>query len=93
MPDYYSQLAQAIIKRQELLIGPLAWDQAASVEGLQVQDHVAVTVVSADPRTAINDLVERYSVIFGQAAVEVSKEAARPLMVNLLPEQRPSLLQ
>lgn len=93
MPDYYSQLAQTIIKRQELLIGPLAWDQAASVEGLQVQDHVSVAVVSSDPKETINELVERYSAIFGQAAVEVSKEAAAPLTINVLPEQLPSLLQ
>lgn len=91
MPDYYSQLAQAITIRQETLIGPLAWDQAASVNGIQVLDKSA-SVVSANPRETVDELIGRFSAIFGQAAVEVSKEAVAPLIVNSSPEQLPHLL-
>lgn len=92
MQDQYAELAEAIIKRQELLIGPLAWDRAAEVEGLKV-DHDTVVVVSSVPEHAIDDLVQQFSAIFGQAAVEVSKEAAAPLMSALPADHQPTLLR
>lgn len=92
MLDTYSPLAQAIIQRQELLIGPLAWEQAVAVDGLQIQDRT-VLVSALDPKRAIDNLVEQFRAIFGQAAVEVSKEAVAPLLVNLSPEQVPELLK
>lgn len=92
MSDDYSQLAQAIINRQATLIGSVAWEQASAVEGLQIQDHAAL-VVSPDPKEVVDDLVERFSNIFGQAAVEVSKDAAASITARLTPEQMPHLLK
>ena len=92
MEDFYSQLAQAIISRQEILIGPLAWDQAAAVTGLQVVDKTA-TVVSSTPKDVIDGLIEQYENIFGQAAVEVSKDAGARIIPHLTPEQLPELLK
>ena len=91
MPDY-AQLAVAIVSRQEMLIGSIAWEQAAQVKGLQVQDKL-ITVVSYEPKQAIDELVERFSNIFGPAAVEVSKDAVSNLVPQYTPDQLPDVLK
>ena len=35
----FPQIVTRIIREQELVIGPLAWDEARKVEGLQVLDE------------------------------------------------------
>ena len=85
MDDYYTQLATSIINTQEELIGSVAWQQASLVEGLIVNDHV-VKIVSLNPSGTIDGLVNQYGVIFGPAAVEVCKQAARRL-TQVNPEQ------
>lgn len=92
MSNDYSQLAQAIINRQASLIGSVAWEQASVVSGLQIHDEV-VLVQSPNPKAAINELVERFSNIFGPAAVEVSKDAATPFIARFSADQIPDLLK
>ena len=38
-PALFPQIAKRIIKEQELVIGPLAWEEARKVQGLQVVDQ------------------------------------------------------
>ncbi len=78
MEDYYTQLALAIIHSQEELIGSIAWQQASNVEGLHV-DHEHLEFISTDKADVINHLVGQYKSIFGQAAVEVCKQASRSI--------------
>jgi len=35
----FDQISVRIIKEQELIIGPLAWEEAKKVPGLKVVDH------------------------------------------------------
>lgn len=90
--DYYSEMANAIIKSQEELIGSIAWEQASNVEGLVVQDK-SVQVTSPMPQETLNNLVKIYEIIFGQAAVEVCKTAARRIGQGLDSEYFPASLR
>lgn len=76
MDDFYTQIVIAIIKSQEELIGSIAWDQAAMVDGLIVEGR-EVRFETSDPEQLVNDLVNQYSFIFGPAAVQVCASAAR----------------
>ena len=92
MEDYYTQLAVAIIKSQEELIGSISWDQASNVPGLVVVGH-DVHVEAVDPEQTINDLVSQYSFIFGPAAVQVCALAARRIAQTSNAGVLPALLR
>lgn len=89
--DVYSQIASKIIKQQEAVIGPLAREQAQKVNGLKFNgDNVAV---EGNKTQVLENLVEQYEHIFGQASVEVCKDAAKNLLSGLSPQQVPALLR
>lgn len=89
------QIAVRIIKEQELIIGPVAWEEARKVNGIHVVDSktAELTVDQANEKGIINDLVSRYEHFFGRAAREACKEAAAPLLADLSPSEIPSSLQ
>ncbi len=87
------QIPIRIIKEQELVIGPLAWDEARKVTGLTVdQGHSMVSVVG-DAKDVINRLVSQYERIFGKASHEVCREAVQDIVKTMLPEEVPSSLK
>ena len=92
----YEQLAIKIIKEQELLMGPVAWDQAGKVRGLRVIDS-KMGLVSIeednDGSLVINNLVDRFGNLFGRAGREVCKEAVSALVADLQPTQVPVSLK
>lgn len=78
MAVIHSQLAESIIKHQEGIIGPISWTQADKVSGLSVKDkNIAI---KGDGKQVIEDLVNQYATIFGQASVEACKDAVRKLI-------------
>jgi len=79
------QIAKRIIIEQELIIGPLAWQEAGKVNGVHIIDAKsgAVTVENGDSRLVIDKLVSQYERLFGRASREVCKEAAAPFLINL----------
>ncbi|MEK9181721.1 MAG: hypothetical protein AAB786_01750 [Patescibacteria group bacterium] len=82
-----------IIKEQELVIGPLAWEEATKVPGLMIdQSHSSVSF-SGDGKDIINRLVFQYERIFGQASHEVCREAVQDLIAEMPPEEIPSSLR
>ncbi len=90
------QIAGKIIKEQELIIGPLAWDEASHVKGLNVVDKKTGNVAlepGVGTQNVINDLVHKYEVLFGKAALEVCKAAAASLIADLQPSEVPSSLK
>ena len=90
------RIAGKIIKEQELIIGPLAWEEASHVNSLRVVDKDIGEVSieeAADERAVIDDLVKRYEVLFGRAAREVCKDAVVTLLADLEPSEVPSSLQ
>jgi len=89
------KIAIKIIKEQELIIGPVAWDQASKVKGLLITDQKsgAVSIENGNAAFVIDSLVGQYAHLFGQASIEVCKEAAFPLISSLLPSEIPSSLK
>jgi len=90
------QVASSIIKDQEKVIGPLAWDEAAQVTGLQILDRKTgkvEIVANSDHGKVIDDLVSQYVELFGRAAREACREAAAPLIAGLPAAEVPSSLK
>lgn len=88
--DVYSQIAVKIIAGQEAIIGPVAVEQASKVKGMTVNWSKQEVEISGNKVAAIEDLIQKYKELFGQISVEVSRQAAAPLMTqlpaNALPE-------
>lgn len=91
--DLYSQIAEKIIEQQEAVIGPIAVEQAKQVNELNVDWPQHQVSVSGDPQKAIDELVEQYKELFGQIAVQVSKEASAGVLAQLPADKRPKSLR
>ena len=91
----FPQIVIRIIKEQELVIGPLAWDEARKVQGIEVLDQKTgeISFQNGDVREIINNLVAQYEKIFGKASHEVCKEAVQDLIAEMPPEEIPSSLK
>lgn len=91
--DTILQIPLRIIKEQELVIGPLAWDEARKVSGLTVdQSHNSVSF-TGDSKDIVNRLVAQYERLFGRASHEVCKDAVQDLIAEMPPDQVPSSLK
>lgn len=89
----FPQIAIRIIKEQELVIGPLAWDEARKVAGLNFdQSHNSVSM-TGDSKDVINHLVAQYERIFGKASHAVCHDAVQDLIAEMSPEEIPSSLK
>ena len=80
----FNNIAQSIIKEQELVIGPLAWSEARKVSGLHIDvQGNDVTLEGGDPKATIDRLVSQYERLFGRASQEVCKEAAAGITATM----------
>lgn len=86
----YAPLATAIIKHQESIIGPLAWNEADKVSGLSVENKNVL--LSGDGKKILESLVRQYENLFGQASVEACKDAVRPLIAKEKTLEVPQIL-
>ena len=88
------QIATKIIKEQELIIGPIAWEEARRVPGVHVSDERKgdVTVENRDKKEVVNKLVHQYERLFGRASLEVCRSAVSNLIVSMPPSEVPSSL-
>ena len=89
--NLYNQISIRIIKEQELIIGPVAWEEAKKVPGLTVNE--GKVSMQGDVREVLNKLVSQYAKLFGQASTEACKEAVQDLLVELPKDQVPQSLQ
>lgn len=89
----FNEIPIRIIKEQELIIGPLAWDEARKVSGLTINQSHDFVSFAGDEKEVINRLVAQYERIFGRASHEVCKEAVQDLIAEMLPEEIPSSLK
>ena len=88
-----TEISVRIIKEQELIIGPVAWEEARKVPGLHVVDQKKGEVTfDGDAKEVLNKLVAQYARLFGQASNEVCKEAAQDLIAGLAKEEIPTSL-
>lgn len=87
------QIPLRIIKEQELVIGPLAWDEARKVSGLTVDQEHSLVSFSGDGKDIINRLVAQYERLFGKASHAVCRDAVQDLITKMSPEEIPSSLK
>lgn len=80
-----------IIREQELIIGPIAWIEAKKVRGLDIRNDRVRVLGKTKP--VLDDLVSRYARLFGNASVEVCKDAVRPFIGKFPKSDLPASLQ
>lgn len=88
-----NQMVSRIIKEQESIVGPLAWEQAGKVTGLRVDVKKNEASIEGNPKEVIGKLVAQYEKLFGQASLEVCREAVRPLLSQISNEEIPAVLK
>lgn len=91
--DIFGIVAEKIIIEQEKIIGPIALEQARKVQGLNVDMEKHEIKFVGNQKEIIEHLVEQYKHLFGQASVEVCKEAAKKFLIGVSKEDIPALLQ
>ncbi len=89
----FEEIIIKMIKEQELIIGPLAWIEAAKVPGLKVHEQGVIGIESPDKMGTIDKLVARYERLFGKASHEVCKQAVLGLIKGLQPAEIPLSLR
>ena len=89
----FEEIAIRMIKEQELIIGPLAWIEAAKVSGLKVHEQGVISIESPNKQQTIDNLVAKYERLFGKASHEVCKHAVLGLIAGLQASEIPSSLQ
>lgn len=90
--ELIAEAANHIIEEQKSIIGPLSIDQARKVSGLQINGPNDVTI-NGDAKEVLANLVNQYSKLFGQASIEVCKEAFKPYVDKVQPEMIPDVLR
>lgn len=90
--DIFAQMVERIIKEQEAIIGPLALEQAKKVPGLSIDSQKGSIVLAENKKEVLEKLVAEYKRFFGQASVEVCKDAVRGMLTKIPENQRPALL-
>ncbi len=91
--DIYEQIVTRIIKSQEVIIGPVAIEQAQRVPHLKVDWESKRINISGNEADAVDALIDVYKELFGQISVEVSKEAAGALVDKLPANALPKALK
>lgn len=76
----FEEITIKIIKEQELIIGPIAWQEAQKVPSLRIDKNHNSIKINGDKKKAIDNLVKQYGRLFGRASEEVCKEAAKTLL-------------
>ena len=90
--DPYAQAISRIIKEQQAIIGPIALDQAKKVSGLEVKGEEDIKVVG-NKKEVLGNLVNQYAKLFGQASVEICKEALEPFTDKIPVSDIPDILK
>lgn len=88
----FSQIVKRIIEQQEAIIGPIAVEQAKQIQGLAVDWSQGRIDITGNPQRVIDELVEKYKVLFGQIAVQVSREASASILTQIPLDQHPKSL-
>lgn len=86
-------MTEKIIKEQESVIGPIALEQAQKVKGLKVDLKSHDISFEGDKTEIIENLIEQYKMLFGQASVEMCKDAVKGIIAQVPASQVPPLLK
>ncbi len=93
MNSLTNQLADKIIHEQELIIGPIAWEQAGKVSGLRINIKSHEVDIEGDAKEVLGLLVAQYEKLFGVASREVCRDAVRPLLSQVPQDEIPAVLR
>ena len=88
--EKYNKIADQIIKQQELVIGPVAWEEAKKVSGLSIKEQNVR--INGDVKKVLEALVNQYAKLFGRASIEVCKDAVKGMVANLNNKDLPAIL-
>lgn len=91
--DIFAVLVEQIIKEQEMIIGPIALEQARKVPGLKVDWQQHKVSLEGNKTQILENLVDQYKDLFGQASIEVCKEAIGRYRNQFSPDQLPQTLR
>lgn len=91
--DIYSQIILKIIAEQQLVIGPVALEEAGRVGSIKINPNLSQVEITGDGKKALADLIGQYEKLFGQASVEVCKQAVKGLIGQLPPSEVPEVLK
>lgn len=91
--DIFAQVVSKIIKEQESIIGPIALEQARKVQGLSVDMQKNEVKFAGNEKQIVESLIDQYKHLFGQASVEVCRDAARSFITQMPKDQIPAQLQ
>ena len=89
--DIYATAINQIIRQQISVIGSLALDQAKNVQGLEVAGQNEIHI-KGNGKQILENLVQEYSRLFGQASVEVCKDAVKEIHPPIPAEYLPQIL-
>lgn len=93
MTDVRQELVGKIISDQELVIGPMAWEQAGKVTGLRIDIAKHEVNIEGDTKEVLERLVAQYEKLFGAASREVCRDAVRPLLSQVPQDEIPAVLK
>ncbi len=88
-------VVQSIILSQQNVVGPLALEQANTVSGILVDENGKVKITlkkDATSKDILQKLVKKYEQLFGQASIEVCKDAIKESGVKLDESELPDIL-
>jgi hypothetical protein len=71
----------------------VAVQQAQQIKGITIEWEQRIVAFTGDAKIVINQLVDQYKQLFGQIAVEVSKEATAKFTAQLSETQIPDALK
>jgi hypothetical protein len=91
--DIFDKIATQIVKEQELIIGPLALNEAKKVAGVSIDPNTKEINLTGDKPETLNRLVSQYERLFGRASREVCREAASDFMSQIPSSQVPVSLR
>ena len=91
--NIFSKISVRIIKEQEIIIGPMAWEEAKKVPGLVIDASKQQVTFEGDAKEILNNLVTQYARLFGKLSHDVSKDAVQDLLAEIPKEDIPSSLQ
>lgn len=92
MEDTYRKAVNKIIREQETIIGPLAYDQARKVAGISISTSGEVSI-KGNGKEVLGQLVDQYSQFFGRASIEVCKDALKDIEPSLTSTELPDILK
>lgn len=91
--EVYAEICTQIVREQTLIIGALAVEQAGHAEGLMIDQQTLECHITGNGAQVVDNLINKYRDFFGNAAVEVCKEAASRFTTRLPLEQLPASLR